>query len=68
VSRRLQQYVVPVPAWVRAEMIAQGAVQCIRPNDYGDRFAVLENRALYDPHTGLRLDDPTWRDAEANIL
>ncbi len=68
VSRRLQQYVVPVPARVRAAMIALGAVQCIRPEDYGDRFAVLENHALYDEHTGLRLDDPTWRDAETNIL
>jgi len=69
VSRRLQQYVVPVPARVRAAMIALGVVQCVRPDDYGDRFAVLENRALYDDeHTGLRLDDPTWRDAEANIV
>ena len=68
VTRRLQQYVVPVPARVRAEMIAVGAVQCIRPKDYGDRFAVLENRALYDGQVGLRLDDPTWRAAEQNVF
>ncbi|WP_348981770.1 CRISPR-associated endonuclease Cas3'' [Novosphingobium sp. SG916] len=67
-SRLLQQYVVPVPARVRAEMIALGAVQCIRPEDYGDRFAVLENRALYDARIGLRLDDPVWRAAETNVF
>lgn len=68
VSRRLQQYVVPVPSRVRAGMIACGAVQCIKPEAYGDRFAVLANRALYDRELGLKLDDPTWRAAEQNVF
>ncbi|MGL1080437.1 hypothetical protein ACSTLI_23080, partial [Vibrio parahaemolyticus] len=43
VTRRLQRYVVPVPSRVRAAMIACGAVQLIKPEEYGDRFAVLAN-------------------------
>ena len=68
VTRRLQRYVVPVPSRVRAAMIACGAVQCIKPEEYGDRFAVLVNESLYDEQAGLRLDDPTWRDAERNVF
>ncbi|MBB3956042.1 CRISPR-associated endonuclease/helicase Cas3 [Novosphingobium sediminicola] len=68
VTRRLQRYVVPVPARVRAAMIALGAVQLIKPEEYGDRFAVLANESLYDPQAGLRLDDPTWRTAENNVI
>jgi CRISPR-associated endonuclease/helicase Cas3 len=68
VTRRLQRYVVPVPSRVRAEMIAVGAVQLIKPEEYGDRFALLANESLYDPQAGLRLDDPTWRKAEWNVF
>ncbi|MBB2196235.1 MAG: CRISPR-associated endonuclease Cas3'' [Gluconacetobacter sp.] len=68
VVRRLQRYVVPVPSRVRLAMIGVGAVQCIRPDVYGDRFAVLENRSLYDEQSGLRLDDPSWRAGEDNIF
>ncbi|MGG2383206.1 hypothetical protein, partial [Salmonella enterica] len=67
-TRRLQRYVVPVPSRVRAAMIACGAVQLIKPEEYGDRFAVLANESLYDLQAGLRLDDPTWRDAERNVF
>lgn len=68
VRRKLQQYVVPVPAQAREMLLSSGAVQAIRPKDYGDRFAVLENLSLYDPKLGLRLDDPTWRSSESNII
>lgn len=68
VQRTLQQYVVPVPAKARAAMLASGAAQPIRPNDYGDRFMVLESMSLYDEALGLRLDDPTWRSAESNVI
>jgi CRISPR-associated endonuclease/helicase Cas3 len=67
-QRKLQQYVVPVPAAVRAAMLGSGAVQAIRPEDYGDRFIVLESLSLYDGAVGLRLDDPTWRSSESNVL
>lgn len=68
VTRRLQRYVVPVPARVRAAMIGHGAVQLIRPEAYGDRFAVLAHAGLYDRQAGLRLDEPTWRAAESNVI
>lgn len=75
VQRRLQQYVVPVPAKAREVLVASGAVQAIRPDEYGDRFMVLveeqkgELPALYDPQLGLRIDcDPASRSAEANIF
>lgn len=68
VQRKLQQYVVPVPAKARAAMLATGAVQAIRPEDYGDRFIVLTSPSLYDEALGLRLDDPTWRSNESNII
>lgn len=68
VLRKLQQFTVPVPSKVRAAMLATGAAQAIRPEDYGDRFIALESLALYHERTGLRLDDPTSRSAESNIV
>jgi len=68
IRRKLQHYTVPVPKQARAAMYASGAVQAVRLEDYGDRFMVLESRSLYDDDLGLRLDDPTWRSAESNII
>ncbi|OUJ17131.1 CRISPR-associated endonuclease Cas3'' [Acetobacter sp. DsW_063] len=68
VQRRLQQYVVPVPSVIRTALLGSGAVQAIRPDLYGDRFVVLESESLYDPMVGLRLDDPTWRSSESNVM
>lgn len=68
ILRRLQSYVVPVPAKVRAAMLAAGAVEMIRPKKYGDRFVLLQNMDLYDPLRGLRLDQPTFREGESNIF
>ncbi|HWK36950.1 CRISPR-associated endonuclease Cas3'' [Sphingomonas sp.] len=67
-QRKLQQYVVPIPAKARAAMLGTGAAQAIRSDHYGDRFVVLESRSLYDSAVGLRLDDPTWRSAESNVM
>lgn len=68
VRRKLQQYVVPVPAKTRAAMLATGAAQAIRAEDYGDRFVLLCSPSLYDPMLGLRLDDPAWRSSEDNVF
>jgi len=67
-QRKLQQYIVPVPAAARAAMLGTGAVQAIRAEDYGDRFVVLHSPSLYDPALGLRLDEPTWRSSEDNLF
>lgn len=75
IQRKLQQYAVPVPAKARATLTASGAVQAIRPEDYGDRFMVLaeerpgERPELYDENLGLRIDtDLASRPSEANIF
>jgi CRISPR-associated endonuclease/helicase Cas3 len=75
VQRKLQQYVVPLPATLRARWLAAGTLQAIQPELYGDRFVVLpeEKRGelppLYDPAMGLRIDaDPADRAAERNIF
>jgi len=68
VLRKLQQYVVPVPAKARAALLATGAAQAIRAEDYGDRFVRLTEMSQYDAALGLRLDDPTYRTSESNIF
>lgn len=69
VQRRLQQYVVPVPARVRAGMLASGVLEPVKP-DYGDRFIALSAKHLdlYDEALGLRMDDPGWRSSEDNVF
>ena len=67
IQRRLQQYIVPVPAKVRAMMLAGGTVEPVNV-EYGDRFVVLADEALYDDALGLGLNDPAWRVSEANIM
>src|SRR3546814_18338516 len=61
VQRKLQQYVVPVPAKARAAMLGTGAVPAIGEEEYGDRFVGLRSPSLYDPALGLRPDAPTCR-------
>lgn len=75
IQRTLQQYVVPVPTRVRADLIAQGAARAIQPDAYGDRFVVLDESrvggtaALYDSAAGFRIDgDFSVRAAESNIF
>lgn len=68
VLRKLQQFVVPVPAKVRAAMIARGDAAPIKA-DYGDRFIALRNEGLYDRTSlGLTLADHQWRDSLANVF
>ncbi|MEE4211001.1 MAG: CRISPR-associated endonuclease Cas3'' [Parvularcula sp.] len=75
VQRTLQQYVVPVPPRTRDALLRDGAVSFIKPDEYGDRFAVLgdtkkgERPSSYDECLGLRIDtDPVARDSECNIF
>ena len=66
--RGLQQYTVNVPGTARGAILASGALQAIRPDQHGERFLKLVSMSLYDESTGLKLDDPTFRSAEANIF
>jgi len=68
VMRRLQQYVVPVPAKARAALLAAGAARAIKAEIYGDRFVRLDSMDLYHALSGLDWGDPTFRSAERNIF
>jgi len=68
VLRRLQQVSVPVPRQAREALLASGAVEAVRPRDFGDRFVVLTSADLYDNAFGLRIDDPTYRSNESNVF
>jgi hypothetical protein len=49
-------------------LIASGAAEIIRPDEFEDQFVLLANDALYDATTGLSWEDPTFRDAATLIL
>jgi CRISPR-associated endonuclease/helicase Cas3 len=65
--RKLQQYTVSIPQAAWLGLLGTGAVQPINPK-FGDRFVVLCSEGLYERTTGLRLDDPTARTSEQNII
>ena len=67
IARHLQPYVVTIPQYVRNALRAAGAVEVIREEDFAEQFVVLSNRDLYRDDVGLMWDDPTFREAEANI-
>jgi CRISPR-associated endonuclease/helicase Cas3 len=63
VLRRLQSYTVGCYGLARLKQV--GDVAALDPEE---RFHTLENRTLYDSHTGLDLKRVGLRDAEANLL
>ena len=65
--RRLQQYTVLVPPKARACWLGVQALQAVHPA-LGDALLAFSDDALYDPRTGLRLDDPAHRSAGSNIF
>jgi CRISPR-associated endonuclease/helicase Cas3 len=64
--RALQQYVVPIPRAARDAWLALGALRPVHAR-LGDALLTFDDDSLYDPQTGLRLDNPTYRSAEDNI-
>ena len=68
VARLLQPYVVQVPPWVRATLLAAGAAEAFRKSEFELQFVVLRNLDLYRADVGLSWDDPTFRAAEGLIL
>ncbi|WBO57771.1 CRISPR-associated endonuclease Cas3'' [Acidocella sp. MX-AZ03] len=57
VMRKLQLFTVPVPEAMWKVLRASGGIQPIRPEDYGERFMLVENSRLYDDTTGLLTSD-----------
>lgn len=65
--RRLQQYVAALPRNVRDEWLARGVLRPVHPA-LGEAMLRFEDLSHYDPDTGVRLDDPSYRAAEMNVL
>ena len=63
-ARRLQPYVVQVQPFVRDALLAAGAAEIVRKDEFADQFVVLANSDLYRKDVGLTWDDPTFREAE----
>lgn len=68
VARRLQPYTVQVSVDARRGLLDAGAVRYIRPEDFGEQFAVLANLELYRADIGLTWSDPTFREAEGLVF
>lgn len=65
--RRLQLYTVGIPRQVRDAWLAKGALRPVN-RGLGDAVLRFDDLAHYDPETGLRIDDPTFRSAEDNAF
>ncbi|MDE0053441.1 MAG: CRISPR-associated helicase Cas3' [Gammaproteobacteria bacterium] len=63
-ARRLQPYVVQVQPFVRTALLAAGAAEIVRKDEFADQFVVLTNSDLYRKDVGLTWDDPTFRTIE----
>jgi CRISPR-associated endonuclease/helicase Cas3 len=68
VARKLQPYLVQVPQRDFDALYKAGAVAAVQPKKWEDQFMVLENRDLYDPHFGLRCDEPTFMKVVNTII
>jgi len=65
--RRLQQYTVPIPPKARQAWLAAGVLRPVHPA-LGDALLCFSDLAHYDRSTGVRLDEPTLRSAELNVI
>ena len=68
VARRLQPFVVQIPARARSALVAAGAAEVIREAEFGHQFVMLGNRDIYFDDVGLNWDEPTFRNVENLIL
>jgi len=57
IARRLQRVQVQIPPRRRQELIAAGAVEIWRENEFGEQFVFLRNDRLYHPDTGLSFEN-----------
>ncbi len=65
--RRLQLYTVSIPPKAREDWLAKGVLRPVHPT-LGDAILRFEDLSHYDANTGIRLDDPSYRTAEANVM
>jgi CRISPR-associated endonuclease/helicase Cas3 len=67
-ARRLQRYIVGVPAAERRRMVLAGAAREIWPDRYGDQFVRLDNLDIYSDQIGLDWRDPAQRRVDGLIV
>lgn len=65
--RRLQQYTVSVPQKQRNAWLAANVLVPVHPV-LGDAMLRFHDDSLYDPRSGLRVDEPELRSPAANIV
>lgn len=68
ISRRLQSYLVQIPEQGYKALKSAGAVQPMRPEEFGEQFLVLVNEDLYHPRYGLNWDDSVFIKAENSVF
>ncbi len=67
VARLLQPHLVQVPRLACAALLAAGAAEIIRPDEFGDQFILLINTHIYNPESGLDWGNPEYRKIEGCI-
>ncbi|MEQ1756210.1 MAG: CRISPR-associated helicase Cas3' [Micropepsaceae bacterium] len=67
-ARKLQQFLVNIPAKARFKLVATGAAEIIREKEFGDQFVLLANTDLYNANRGLDWGDPSFRNAESLVF
>lgn len=53
IARAVQRFTVPVMPRVLTALIAAGDASFVRPDEFADQFAVLDNGTLYDAEAGF---------------
>ena len=68
IARLLQPYVVQIPPHARQALLAAGAAVAVQEARFERQFVVLTNEDLYSVEVGLSWEDPTFREAESQIV
>jgi len=60
IARKLQSYLVQIPAQALAVLGKAGVIEVIKPERFGEQFTLLINDDLYCDKAGLNWDDPLY--------
>ncbi|MCY4358437.1 MAG: CRISPR-associated helicase Cas3' [Gammaproteobacteria bacterium] len=67
IARKLQPYLVQVPAYGLQALRAAGAVQPVNEEKFGEQFLELVSTNLYDEDCGLSWENPAYIAAERSV-
>lgn len=68
ISRTLQPYVVQIPEQGYKSLKSAGAIQPVRPEEFGEQFLFLVNQDIYHPRYGLNWDNSVFIDSESLVV